>query len=86
MLREGLEQRLQSSLGSAYALDRELGGGGMSRVFVAATRLDEALHALRQVDLSRTAARRPRPGRYCAGILASSDCSPPVRDDAQSSA
>ncbi|MFL5577829.1 MAG: protein kinase domain-containing protein [Gemmatimonadaceae bacterium] len=30
-----LRQQLSSTLGSAYALDRELGGGGMSRVFVA---------------------------------------------------
>jgi hypothetical protein len=30
-----LREQLQSSLGSAYTLDRELGGGGMSRVFVA---------------------------------------------------
>jgi hypothetical protein len=30
-----LRDRLQSSLGAAYALERELGGGGMSRVFVA---------------------------------------------------
>src|SRR6185503_16405412 len=30
-----LRDQLQSALGSAYALERELGGGGMSRVFVA---------------------------------------------------
>ena len=30
-----LRDRLQNTLGSAYTLDRELGGGGMSRVFVA---------------------------------------------------
>ncbi len=30
-----LRQQLQQTLGAAYALDRELGGGGMSRVFVA---------------------------------------------------
>ena len=30
-----LRDQLQSSLGTAYILDRELGGGGMSRVFVA---------------------------------------------------
>ena len=30
-----LRERLQSTLGAAYTLDRELGGGGMSRVFVA---------------------------------------------------
>ena len=31
----GLRERLQEALGGAYALERELGGGGMSRVFVA---------------------------------------------------
>ncbi|MDB4917812.1 MAG: protein kinase, partial [Gemmatimonadetes bacterium] len=30
-----LRERLQQSLGSAYTIERELGGGGMSRVFVA---------------------------------------------------
>jgi serine/threonine-protein kinase len=30
-----LRDRLQSTLGSAYSVERELGGGGMSRVFVA---------------------------------------------------
>jgi serine/threonine-protein kinase len=30
-----LRSRLQSTLGGAYSLERELGGGGMSRVFVA---------------------------------------------------
>jgi len=30
-----LEDRLQSSLGTQYRLERELGGGGMSRVFIA---------------------------------------------------
>ena len=30
-----LRAKLQSTLGSAYTLDRELGGGGMSRVFTA---------------------------------------------------
>jgi eukaryotic-like serine/threonine-protein kinase len=30
-----LRERLQSTLGGAYMLERELGGGGMSRVFVA---------------------------------------------------
>jgi serine/threonine-protein kinase len=35
-----LRQQLQASLGTAYTLERELGGGGMSRVFVAR---DEAL-------------------------------------------
>jgi serine/threonine protein kinase len=31
----GLRERLQAALGAAYTLERELGGGGMSRVFVA---------------------------------------------------
>src|SRR4029079_18400814 len=30
-----LRDRLQSTLGSAYVIERELGGGGMSRVFLA---------------------------------------------------
>jgi eukaryotic-like serine/threonine-protein kinase len=33
--RTDLRERLQASLGDAYALEREVGGGGMSRVFVA---------------------------------------------------
>ena len=32
---DDVRERLQSSLGSAYSIERELGGGGMSRVFVA---------------------------------------------------
>jgi serine/threonine protein kinase/Tfp pilus assembly protein PilF len=32
---EDLRSKLQSTLGDAYAIERELGGGGMSRVFVA---------------------------------------------------
>ena len=31
-----LRDRLQSTLGSRYTIERELDGGGMSRVFVAA--------------------------------------------------
>ncbi len=30
-----LRDQIQSSLGTAYTIERELGGGGMSRVFVA---------------------------------------------------
>jgi len=32
---DALRDTLQQSLGTAYRIDRELGGGGMSRVFVA---------------------------------------------------
>ena len=32
---DDLRTQLQATLGTAYTLDRELGGGGMSRVFVA---------------------------------------------------
>jgi serine/threonine-protein kinase len=35
-----LDEQLQIALGDAYLLERELGGGGMSRVFLA---LDKAL-------------------------------------------
>src|SRR5579871_6809548 len=34
-MNDPLREQLQASLGSGYALERELGGGGMSRVFVA---------------------------------------------------
>src|ERR671935_938064 len=33
-----LREQLQSTLGTAYTIERELGGGGMSRVFVAEER------------------------------------------------
>lgn len=58
-----LSDQLQKTLGDAYTLERELGGGGMSRVFVAA-----AVEGLRQqlVQLG------PPPGRREAG------CSPPA--------
>lgn len=37
----GLRERLEEALGGSYVLERELGGGGMSRVFLARdTRLD----------------------------------------------
>ncbi|MEP6731914.1 MAG: protein kinase [bacterium] len=34
MTNDSLEQRLRSTLGTSYVLQRELGGGGMSRVFL----------------------------------------------------
>ena len=35
ILRMDLRDQLQTTLGTSYTLERELGGGGMSRVFVA---------------------------------------------------
>lgn len=35
VMADQLRDQLQSTLGSAYLIERELGGGGMSRVFVA---------------------------------------------------
>ena len=34
-MRESIRDQLQKSLGDAYTIERELGGGGMSRVFIA---------------------------------------------------
>lgn len=44
-----LREQLQATLGSAYILEQELGGGGMSRVFVA----DETRLSRKVVSLSR---------------------------------
>jgi serine/threonine-protein kinase len=49
-----LRDQLQASLGNAYVIERELGGGGMSRVFVAT----EA--ALGAASSSRCCRRIPR--------------------------
>jgi hypothetical protein len=54
-----LRERLQSTLGSAYVIDRELGGGGMSRVFVAHDTLARAAHR-RQAAASGARRRRQR--------------------------
>ena len=35
MTTDTIRSDLQSALGSAYTIERELGGGGMSRVFLA---------------------------------------------------
>ncbi len=35
LMEAGLRDRIQAALGDAYRIERELGGGGMSRVFVA---------------------------------------------------
>ena len=52
-----LRKRLQASLGNAYTLDRELGGGGMSRVFVAT-----------ETALGRTVVVKVLPPELAAGV------------------
>jgi hypothetical protein len=71
-LRDDLRARLAAALGGAYAVERELGGGGMSRVFVA----EDARLGRRVVvkvlaaDLTagRSAARFEREIRLAAGL------------------
>ena len=57
MIDTGLRERLQAALGGAYQLDRELGGGGMSRVFVA-----------HETALGRTVALKVLSPELAAGI------------------
>jgi tetratricopeptide (TPR) repeat protein/tRNA A-37 threonylcarbamoyl transferase component Bud32 len=54
-----LRERLQSTLGDAYSLERELGGGGMSRVFVA-----------RETSLGRQVVVKVLPPDLAAGVNA----------------
>jgi tetratricopeptide (TPR) repeat protein len=53
----GLRDRIQAALGHAYRIERELGGGGMSRVFVA-----------QEVALGRTVALKVLSPELAAGI------------------
>ena len=57
MIDTGLRDRIQAALGGAYQLDRELGGGGMSRVFVA-----------HETALGRTVALKVLSPELAAGI------------------
>ena len=54
-----LQTRLQEVLGSSYRLERELGGGGMSRVFLA-----------EEVDLARKVVVKVLPPDMAAGLNA----------------
>ena len=56
---EDFRDRLQAALGDAYRLEQELGGGGMSRVFLAA-----------DVDLGRTVVVKVLPPDMAAGVNA----------------
>ena len=54
-----LQARLQVALGAGYRLERELGGGGMSRVFVA-----------EDVELGRRVVVKVLPPEMAAGVNA----------------
>ena len=54
---DDLHDRLCAALGNAYTLERELGGGGMSRVFVAR---DQARSGSRRRFRSHTSLQRAR--------------------------
>ncbi|MBI1808316.1 MAG: serine/threonine protein kinase, partial [Gemmatimonadetes bacterium] len=54
-----LREQLQSTLGGAYTLERELGGGGMSRIFVA-----------HETRLGRTVVVKVLPSGLMAGLSA----------------
>jgi serine/threonine-protein kinase len=54
---DGLKDTLQGTLGNAYVLERELGGGGMSRVFLA-----------REAALDRSVVIKVLPPELAAGV------------------
>ena len=53
---DDLLPRLQRSLGDAFTLERELGGGGMSRVFLATDRALDRRVVVKVLDLEGTVA------------------------------
>jgi hypothetical protein len=60
--------QLQRALGDSYTIQRELGGGGMSRVFVARENaLDRPCGRMPTLCFSRG---WPRPGAALAGLMA----------------
>ncbi len=52
-----LQERLQAAVGDAYRIEKELGGGGMSRVFLA-----------EEVDLGRRVVIKVLPPEMAAGV------------------
>ena len=88
LVTDSLGQKLQSTLGSAYTLERELGGGGMSRVFVA----DESALGRKVVvkvlapeladgDQRRAVRARDPARRAAAAAEHRPACSPPATSD-----
>ena len=53
---DALTDRLQASLGDAFTIERELGGGGMSRVFLARDRALDRHIVIKTLDLEASAA------------------------------
>jgi serine/threonine-protein kinase len=67
---DDLGDRLQAALSAAYILQRELGGGGMARVFVAEERAlgrQVVLKVLRPEIAEAVSIERFRPSRHQAG-------------------
>ena len=78
-----LRAQLQATLGSAYTLEHELGGGGMSRVFVAdETRLSrKVVVKLLSPELSQgiSAERFEREIKLAASLQQANVCGPRER-------
>ena len=55
-----LTRRLQASLGEAFTLERELGGGAMSRVFLARERALDRQVVVKTLDLEASSASAER--------------------------
>ena len=59
-----LAQRLQASLGDAFTIGHELGGGGMSRVFLARERALDRQVVIKTLDLAGDAVAPTSPERF----------------------
>jgi serine/threonine protein kinase len=67
-----LRDRLQTAVGPAYRIDKELGGGGMSRVFLA-----------EQVGLGRSVVVKVLPPEMAAGLSPPPERHREHRDESQ---